>query len=72
LCGGCLRGIERIGVPGTILNVKGSRPEDNFSEPIEAADHTVAATTLIDCITERLGHANLAAIGHRVVHGGPD
>jgi acetate kinase len=65
-------GIERIGEPGTTLNVKGLRRGDNFSRPIEPADHTVASTLLIDCITERLGRGNLAAIGHRVVHGGPD
>ncbi|MEO9228557.1 MAG: acetate/propionate family kinase [Devosia sp.] len=65
-------GIERIGVQGTTLTVKGPRPEDNFSQSAFANDHAMAATTLIDCIVGRLGDDQLAAIGHRVVHGGPD
>ncbi|MEO8683624.1 MAG: acetate/propionate family kinase [Devosia sp.] len=63
--------IERIGLPGTLFVAKGPLPDDNFSRSIEAADHSAAAAALTDFITDRLGQGNLAAIGHRVVHGGP-
>ena len=35
-------GIERIGTPEAALRVKGSKPADNFSRLMAAADHTVA------------------------------
>lgn len=65
-------GIDGIGLPGAILAIKGPQPKDSFSRPIEAADHPAAAKSLIDGIAERLGRDGLFAIGHRVVHGGPD
>ena len=64
-------GIERIGLPEATLRVKGVQPKDNFSRPVVAANHTVAVGALMDWIVERLGHDALAAVGHRVVHGGP-
>jgi len=64
-------GIERIGLPEATLRVKGSNPADNFSRPVKASDHTVAVGALMDWLKERLGGDALAAVGHRVVHGGP-
>jgi acetate kinase len=64
-------GIERIGLPGSTLRVNGSSPGDTFSRPVEAPGHAVAVGALMDWIEERLGGAPLAAVGHRVVHGGP-
>ncbi|MGP8210631.1 MAG: acetate/propionate family kinase [Syntrophobacteraceae bacterium] len=74
--GGALRRIlegamERIGQPEAALRVKGSNPADNFSRPVTAPDHTVAVSVLMDWIEERGGRESLAAVGHRVVHGGP-
>ena len=51
--------------------MKGSNPADNFSRPVTAADHTAAVGALIDWIEEHSGRDALAAVGHRVVHGGP-
>jgi acetate kinase len=51
--------------------VKGLNPADNFSRAVTAPDHTVAVGALMDWIEERVGRAGLAAVGHRVVHGGP-
>jgi acetate kinase len=64
--------IERIGLPDTTLVVKGASPADNFTRPVAAADHAAAATALMNWIGERIGQSALAAVGHRVVHGGPN
>ena len=64
-------GIERIGLPDAALRVKGMDPADNFSRPIAATDHTAAVGFLMDWIEQRSQHDALAAVGHRMVHGGP-
>ena len=64
-------GIERIGLPEASLRVKGVDPADNFTRPVKAPNHTAAVDALMDWIEERMGRDSLAAVGHRVVHGGP-
>jgi acetate kinase len=64
-------GIERIGLPGATLQVKGVNRRDNFSRPVVAPDHTAAVGALMDWIEEHSGRDALTAVGHRVVHGGP-
>src|SRR3954454_11946749 len=60
--------IERIGSQEATFVIEGS---ENFSrrlaEPIPAA----AVNALMDWLVERIGRGALAAVGHRVVHGGP-
>jgi acetate kinase len=51
--------------------VKGAAKADNFSRQVVAPDHTAAVGALMDWIEERIGRGGLAAVGHRVVHGGP-
>ena len=63
--------LERIGLPEATLRVKGSNPADNFSRPVTAVDHTAAVGALMEWIEEHSGRDALAAVGHRVVHGGP-
>jgi len=63
--------IERIGLPEATLQVKGLDQADNFSRSVTAPDHTVAVGALMDWIEERSGRDALAAVGHRVVDGGP-
>jgi acetate kinase len=63
--------LERIGLPEATLRVTGSNPADNFSRPVTAADHTAAVGVLMEWIEEHTGRDALAAVGHRVVHGGP-
>ena len=63
--------IERIGLPDGTMSVTGTDPADNFTRPVAVPDFEAAAKTLIGWMEQRgLGEA-LAAIGHRVVHGGP-
>jgi acetate kinase len=64
--------LERIGLPEPILRVKGENPADNISQGVTASDHTAAVGVLMDWIEKRLGRDALIAVGHRVVHGGPD
>ena len=63
--------IERIGLPEATLRVKGSNAADSFSRLVTAPDHRAAVGTLMDWIEERGVHERLSAVGHRVVHGGP-
>lgn len=63
--------IERIGLPDASLRVKSLNPADSFSRSVKAPDHTVAVEVLMDWIEKRGDHEVLAAVGHRVVHGGP-
>ena len=64
--------LERIGTPQASLGVKGTNPSDNFSRPVTAANHTAAVDALMGWIEEHSGRDALAAVGHRVVHGGPN
>ena len=63
--------IEGIGLPQGSFTVKGTNDTDNFSRQIVAPDHTAAVNVLMDWIEERIQRGELAAVGHRVVHGGP-
>jgi len=64
--------IERIGLPDATMRVKGSDPADSFSRPVTAPDHTAAAGIVMDWLEERGALDGLAAVGHRIVHGGPN
>src|SRR5271168_2818288 len=59
--------IERIGLPDARLRVK-----DGASERVTAPDPTAAVGVLIDFLEKRGTPKALSAIGHRVVHGGPN
>jgi acetate kinase len=45
---------------------------DNFSRQVVAPDHAAAVERLMDWIDERFNQDELSAVGHRVVHGGPN
>ena len=64
-------GIDRIGMPESIFRVKGLNQADSFSRAVTAPDYSAAVAVLMDWIAERSGRDSLAAVGHRVVHGGP-
>ena len=64
--------LEGIGRPEATLAVQGDDPADNFSRAAPAADHVAAVGVLMDWIGGRVGLGQLAAVGHRVVHGGPN
>lgn len=64
--------IEGVGLAHGNLIVKGLKETDNFSRPLVVPDHTAAVNVVMDWIQERVEGGSLAAVGHRVVHGGPD
>ena len=64
--------IERIGLPDARLHMKGISDADGASERVTAPDPTAAVSVLIDFLEKRGMPNALSAIGHRVVHGGPN
>ena len=64
-------GLDGIGLPQGSFTVKGAPPADSFSRPVVAPDHTAAVPILMDWVEAQIGAGVLAAVGHRVVHGGP-
>ena len=64
--------IDRIGQPHSTFKVKGRNLPDGGARPLEAPDHARAVAALMDWIDEHVGRGALAAIGHRLVHGGPN
>ncbi len=64
--------IERIGQTQATLEMKGLAPADTISRSVDAPDHAKAVDVLMDWIQKRLGRDVMAAVGHRVVQGGPN
>ena len=63
--------IERIGQSQATLRTKGLGPADDASQSVNAPNHAAAVDVLMDWIQQRIGHDAIAAVGHRVVQGGP-
>jgi acetate kinase len=63
--------IDRIGFANAAFHVKAANPDDSFSRPVAAPNHTVAVDTLMDWIEKRSDREALIAVGHRVLQGGP-
>lgn len=68
IIGGALSG---VGLPLGGFVVEGQHQADNVSRSVAMPDHRVAVGVLMDWIEERFERGTLAAVGHRVVHGGP-
>lgn len=64
--------IDRIGRAGTRFRAGDPDQHQLADEAVDAPDHAVAAKLLIGWLTERFAESDLTAIGHRLVHGGPD
>ena len=63
--------IERIGRPEGLFVLKASDPSLDFSRPVAVPDHKAAVKLLLDWAQEKIDPGSIAAVGHRVVHGGP-
>jgi acetate kinase len=63
--------VEGIGLPQGRFMATGGNPADNFSRPLTARNHEQAVNTFMDWIDDIIQRGSLAAVGHRVVHGGP-
>src|SRR5260221_14447432 len=64
--------IEGIGLTHGNFKVSSLISSESLSDPVVAKDHTKAVDILMDWIQERIKTGALTAVGHRVVHGGPD
>jgi len=51
--------------------VVSSREFGDFSRDLVASDHKAAMETCLDWMTQKVSNNQIAAIGHRIVHGGP-
>jgi len=65
--------VERIGSAPhlTISDVAGQQVQDR-QWPVDGFDHRKATSVIVEQAIELLGGARVAAVGHRVVHGGTD
>lgn len=61
---------DRLGRPGTTFEVEGPDLPHQV-EPVSATTHAEALDALFDWLTKEYGPESIAAIGHRIVHGGP-
>lgn len=64
--------INGIGLPEGRFSVKSDDEAESFSRPIAAPAHEAAVAQLMDWVEQRFSRGTLAAVGHRVVHGGPN
>lgn len=63
--------LERIGSPAAQLQVKfADRPPQSLA--VDAGDHDQAVGSLMNWLKDGIGDHKLAAVGHRIVHGGPN
>ena len=61
--------IERIGLPKPTLTIHDGAKKTS-PRVIATPDHRAAGEFLIDWLDHHVGFANVAGVGHRVVHGG--
>ena len=62
--------IERIGLPDSKINWRGDDGLVSQSCCVTAPDHTAAVRLALDCVEKQTDGKAVAAVGHRVVHGG--
>src|SRR5271156_2593674 len=61
--------LERIGLPGGDFRVWDANHEPLVDQKLDSTGHEAALKTLLDWLRGR--KLELRAVGHRVVHGGP-
>lgn len=62
--------IERIGGQGPVMTVRRHNTGQVAQHLVEAADHRAAGRCVGDIVAAEFGASGIAAVGHRVVHGG--
>lgn len=62
--------IDRIGTDAATLRATGAEGASLAEVPLHSVDHAAAAGRFIDWLDERGERSSIAAVGHRVVHGG--
>jgi len=64
--------IERIGLENARFHAVDAGGAVVLDRTADIADHDAALGLLLDAVEQRTSKARVAAVGHRVVHGGPD
>ena len=67
----CSGSISRLGWTGSTFEVKNSRGENRFTTAVAAPNHTIAVGVLTKWLGKEFDEQSFAAVGHRIVHGGP-
>ncbi len=62
--------VERIGLPGTKLKAGSAMSRQSHSILLNASEPAGCVKAMLDFLEEKVGLNRVAAIGHRVVHGG--
>lgn len=62
--------IERIGLPDSMFTLKPASGQPPEQRPVSAPNHASCVGLLLQETEQAAGGAGLAAVGHRVVHGG--
>ncbi len=62
--------VDRIGLEDARWVVNWSGGGHNEDRPVDAPDQKSAIRLVIDWLESSVGFANIAAVGHRIVHGG--
>jgi len=63
--------IDKIGQPQARLSVKVGTQPHSTAKKVDAPDHAAAVRILSDWLHQNVPGGHVAAIGHRIVHGGP-
>jgi acetate kinase len=64
--------IEGIGLSEGTFSVRAANNADSFSRRLALPDHATAVNSLMDWIQAKSARGEVVAVGHRVVHGGPN
>jgi acetate kinase len=62
--------VRRIGIPGGRIRATDAQGKTLLDQPVNLADHAAALNTTLKWLRDRNQEIN--AVGHRIVHGGPD
>lgn len=63
--------IDRIGLDNGMLKAKDAATHETEQVSLATRDHAEAVARLVEWLGSRTDLAKLAAVGHRIVHGGP-
>jgi acetate kinase len=66
--------IEGIGATakGAVKTASGETAELSFDQSVARVDHTAAMSAILDWLKKGGFDSSVVAVGHRIVHGGPD
>src|SRR3984957_14209433 len=66
--------IEGIGATakGSVRTASGETAELSFDRSLASVDHAAAMDAILDWLKKAGADSSVAAVGHRIVHGGPD